>query len=67
METALYARNMSKVDFARELFGFFEKPKTIDPASMITVYRWFTGKHKPRKAALQAMQRWLESQQLKKQ
>lgn len=62
ISASLRLTGKSKVDFVLELNEYLPRPRPVDPANMITVYRWFTGKHKPRPAIIRAMTKWLEAQ-----
>ena len=62
VDAKLILQGKSKRTFAGELNAYLDRPRPVDPANMITVYRWFTGKHNPRPAIIRAMKQWLEAQ-----
>ena len=62
IEAMLILRGMDRTDFLAELNAYLPSPKPVNPANMITVYRWFSGQHTPRPATIRAMETWLEAQ-----
>jgi len=62
VEAVLLAQRKSKAQFLRELNAYLKKKMPESPASYITAYRWFQGKHNPRSHTLLAIQQWLEKQ-----